>query len=117
MQRREFIKVIAGSAAAWPPAARAQQSATPVIGFLSSSSWDSDDARRLPLFRQGLNEAGYSKVKMLRSNITAPKISSIDCRLSRPIWFAVAYHSLLPAVAPSPHWRQNPRPQQFRLFS
>jgi putative tryptophan/tyrosine transport system substrate-binding protein len=60
MRRREFIKVIAGSAAAWPLAARAQQSAaTPVIGFLSSSSWDNDDGRRLPPFRQGLNEAGY----------------------------------------------------------
>jgi putative ABC transport system substrate-binding protein len=58
MRRRDFIKGIVGSAAAWPFAARAQQ-ATPVIGFLSSSSWDNDDARRLPFFRQGLNEAGY----------------------------------------------------------
>ena len=59
MRRRDFIKGIIGSATAWPLAARAQQSATPVIGFLSSSSWDNDDARRLPPFRQGLNEAGY----------------------------------------------------------
>jgi putative tryptophan/tyrosine transport system substrate-binding protein len=40
-------------------AAHAQQPAMPVIGFLSSGSWDSDDVRRLPPFRQGLGEAGY----------------------------------------------------------
>jgi putative tryptophan/tyrosine transport system substrate-binding protein len=62
VRRRDVIKVIAGSAAvAWPLAAHAQQPTVPVIGFLSSSSWDIDHARRLPPFRQGLNETGYAE--------------------------------------------------------
>jgi putative ABC transport system substrate-binding protein len=58
MRRREFIKVIVGSAAAWPLAARAQQSKRPLIGFLHSG-WPEMSAIPLASFRQGLNESGY----------------------------------------------------------
>ena len=59
MRRRDFVKVIGGTVAAWPLAVRAQQPAMPVIGWLSSGSRDSDDVFRLPPFRLGLNETGY----------------------------------------------------------
>jgi putative ABC transport system substrate-binding protein len=57
MRRRDFIKGIAGGAAAWPIAARAQQAAMPVIGLLDPRSPD-ELMDRLRGFRQGVKEAG-----------------------------------------------------------
>jgi ABC-type uncharacterized transport system substrate-binding protein len=58
MRRREFIKAITASAAAWPLSARAQQSAMPVIGFLRSTSAAGSE-HLVAAFEQGLKEAGF----------------------------------------------------------
>ena len=58
IRRRELIAAIGGAAAMWPLAARAQQSAMPVVGFVSGMSFSASE-RQAAAFRKGLSETGY----------------------------------------------------------
>ena len=59
IERRKFLATLGGAAAAWPLAARAQQPAMPVVGFLHTST-AAPFLDMVSAFRRGLNEAGLS---------------------------------------------------------
>src|SRR5215510_13940220 len=65
MRRRDFIKLIAGSAAAWPIVARAQQGATPIIGFLNPTSPKLYHFNAAA-FRDGLQQTGHVEGQNIR---------------------------------------------------
>src|SRR3954467_8038825 len=84
MHRRGFIAMLGGAAASWPLAARAQQTTTRIIGWLSLRSADtSTEKSNLAAFRQGLNQTGYVEGRNL----------TIEFR------FADAHYDRLPALA------------------
>ena len=105
MRRRNFIAFL-GGAGAWPLAARAQQAAVPVIGFLDSGSPEFYPDR-LAAFRQGLKEAGYVEGENVAIDFRAaqgrynqlPALAAELVRRQAAVIFASTIQSALPAKA------------------
>ena len=90
MHRRDFIKVVAGSAVTWPLAARAQQPTLPVVGFVNLASAKGGYAQNWSAFLKGLSEAGYVDGRNVVDRIpTGRKAEPIGCRRWWLIWFVV----------------------------
>ena len=85
MRRRDFIKVIAVSAAAWPRAARAQQPSMPVVGVLSAEWPNAVTADRLRAFREGAKKVGVSREYLSRAFGLAHNEEALRTRALREV--------------------------------
>jgi putative ABC transport system substrate-binding protein len=103
MRRREFLSVL-GGAATWPLAARAQQPAMPVVGFLHPGSSDTY-ADRLRAFRQGLREAGFVEgenvvIEFRWAENRSDRLAELASELARrPVTVIVTSGGTVPALA------------------
>ena len=86
MRRRDFISLVGGSAVAWPLAARAQQTAMPVIGYLDTAS-ASTTKHLVAAFHEGLNAAGYNEGRNVAVGTDGPMETMTSCLVWLPIWF------------------------------
>ena len=83
MKRRDFIKTIAGAAFPWPTAARTQQSAMPLVGFVHSAS-PTYFAPFAPPSVGALKKPDMLRVRTWRSNTVGQKVTMSGCRRWRP---------------------------------
>ena len=101
IKRRQFITLLGGAAAAWPLAARAQQAALPVVGYLNFGSPESD-APRLTGLRRGLNETGYGnepdRLPALAADLVQLRVAVIVAAGLLPALAAKAATTSIPIV-------------------
>src|SRR5271163_3558699 len=93
MKRRKFLTHIGGAAAAWPFAAREQQPAKPMVGFMSGRSPE-DSAHVVSAFRQGLAETGFveGQTVTIESRCSSISPKGTGCRYTGTVFPKVCRH-------------------------